>query len=116
MLDARQEDGKERLTNWGRYMRLDSSDTGYPSRCTYWTPPRTGEIYTDDDPLPDVDILDAEAVDRLVRRMPYSLLTACRLYYWRQRGVGAIRRELNCSFESAIDFLRAAEKEVGRKI
>ncbi len=108
-----QERGKERLKNWALWARLDSSDTGYPSRCSYYTPPRTGEVY-DEDVLPDIDYREAERTDKAIVGMAYSSRRAVKLYYLEQAKMRAICDDLALSFDAVVKLLKDAETEVGR--
>lgn len=43
------ERGRDRLENWALWTRLAGADTGYPQKCSYWTPPRAGDTYEEED-------------------------------------------------------------------
>lgn len=110
-----QERGKARMENWANWARLDSSDTGYPTRAPYHTPARLGDIYeSDEEKLPDIDYRDAERTEAIVTRMPYSSRRAVKLYYLKRVKMRAICDDLHLSFDAVVRILRDAEIEVGR--
>lgn len=111
-----QERGKERLENWALWSRLDSSDTGYPSRCSYWTPPRAGDVFEEvrDEPKPDINYRDAEIVEAMVVRLGAHVTIAVKMRYLKRAKTSQIARELGQTFQGAVDMLNRAEMEVGR--
>lgn len=110
------ERGRERLSNWALWSRLDSADLGYPGRCSYWTPPRRGEIDegTMDEPLPDIDWQDAEKTEAVIVQMDERSRTAIRARYIERRRMGDIAKRLHTSRDNAEKLLFEAEARIGR--
>jgi hypothetical protein len=109
------ERGRNRLYNWRLWSRLDGSDTGYPRRTSYYTPPRTGDTFDDGESAPeDIDHRDAALVDEIIHKMPYTP-RICIKYVWiERRKKSDLARALGCSFQTALDHLTEAEAEIGR--
>lgn len=110
------ERGRDRLENWAQWSRLDSSDTGYPRKCAYWTPPRAGDVYDDDDfeALPVVDYIDAERVEAIVVGLEHASRQAVRARYIERRSLNAIARLIHGDRHRAERILVEAEQRVGR--
>lgn len=111
------ERGRERLTNWANWSRLDSADLGYPGRCSYWTPPRRGEIdeeATTDEPLPDVDWRDAEQVEAIIVTMEARSREILCARYIRRMRIGAIAALVHMDRAGAEKWLFEAEARIGR--
>lgn len=110
-----QERGIARLHNWALWSRLDSADTGYPSRCSYYTPPRSGDIFDGptDEANPDIDYRDAEIVEALVVRLSTHGKIAVKMRYLNRAKIIEISIEIDESVQKTLDVLAAVEKELG---
>lgn len=108
------ERGREALENWGNWSRLDSSDTGFPSQCSYYTPPQAGDVWDGAEDKPPIDTAWAIQVEAVVVGMGYEMRKAVRLRYVEQFRLDRIARAVRMDRQKAEGVLMAAEKIVGR--
>ena len=111
------ERGRERLENWGLWSRLDSHGVGYPRKCAYWTPPRTGDIY-DEQPesetQPVIDYVDAELVEACVIGMTHVMRRAVKAMYLDRQRKDVVAKRLHTDRHGLERLLVEAETRVGR--
>lgn len=109
------ERGRDRLRNWRLWSRLDGADVGWPRKTSYYTPPRTGDVYDDEESMPeDIDHRDAELVNDIIHKMPYTPRICIKMVWIEREKKSALARHLGCTFQAALDHLTAAEAEIGR--
>lgn len=111
------ERGRDRLDNWALWSRLDGADTGYPRKCSIYTPPRAGDVWDegdDSDPLPIIDHQDAEAVEAIIVTMAHVSRQALRAKYIDRRRLQDIAHRLSRGRDDVEKLLYEAEARVGR--
>lgn len=110
------ERGRDRLDNWALWSRLDGADTGFPRKCSYWTPPRAGDVYDESDAesLPVIDHRDAEAVEAVIVSMAHVSRAALRAKYIERRRMQEIMRLLSRGRDDVDKLLYEAEARIGR--
>ena len=108
------EKGRDALENWANWSRLDSSDTGYPSRCSYYTPPAAGDVWDGVETLPPIDTVLALRIESLVIGMGYTMRLAVRLRYIDRYRLDRVARAVRMERHRAENMLIEAEKMAGR--
>jgi DNA-directed RNA polymerase specialized sigma24 family protein len=107
--------GRDRLHNWAAWSRLDGADIGYPRKTSYWTPPRTGDTYDEEESLPEnIDHQDAERVNDLIQAMSYTPRFIVKMIWFERKKKSELARHLGCTLDKAINLLTEVESEIGR--
>lgn len=114
------ERGRDRLENWANWSRLDGSDTGFPKKVNFYTPPRTGDTWQEggedvDEAQPVIDHLEAQWVETLVLNMGGRLKTAVVERYLYRREIFQVARRLHVDRDKARLILAEAEAWIGRQ-
>ena len=112
------ERGQERLWNWAAWSRLDGSDTGFPRKTAYYTPPKAGDTWLDgsdkgDETEAAVNYLEAEWVEALVLELQPHQRLAVLDRYINHGDIEAMAKRLHVDRQRARIILAEAERYIG---